>query len=84
MHAAAWCSRSVTKSSWEEGGPATAAIEIVSERADGARADWSNRGEEDGVDVILLQPAGAFAGMRFHWNRVARSHKRVATEPMTR
>jgi hypothetical protein len=33
-------------------------LEIVSQRAHGARADRSNGAEEDGIDLIALQMVG--------------------------
>ena len=52
-------------------------LEIVSQRAHGARAHWSNRAEEDAIDLVTLQMSGELASMGLHLYRIARPHKRV-------
>lgn len=52
-------------------------LQIVSERAHGARADGSDGGEEDGIDLLLLQTAGELAGMGLHGDRIAGAHEGV-------
>ena len=50
-------------------------LEIMSQRAHGARADRSNGGEQDGVDVIALQTAGQFADMDLRFVRIDSAHE---------
>jgi len=52
-------------------------LEIMTERAHGARADRSNRRKDDGVDVVLFKPPGELAGVRLHFQRIGCAHKRV-------
>src|SRR6266851_2875386 len=41
-------------------------LEIMPQRAHGARAERSNGREDDGVDVVALQTPGQFAGVWLH------------------
>ena len=52
-------------------------LEIMPQRAHGARAERSNGGEDDGVDLVVLQPVGEAADVRLHLHRVGGAHERV-------
>jgi hypothetical protein len=52
-------------------------LQIMPQRAHGARAERSNRRKNGRVDSIGFQPAGQLARVGLHLHRVGRTHERV-------